>query len=103
MPSKAPDGIRGFPSRGKKLWRLLSKKGNQIMADLQKLKARVLDDEVIDEDDVDLIYRELNHERRIDGQVVQFLIALRNEARRVCPLFQQFFFEAIEINVLMDG
>jgi hypothetical protein len=73
------------------------------MADLQKLKARVLDDEVIDEDDVDLICRELNHEGKIDRQVVQFLITLRNEAQRVCPHFQRFFFEAVEINVLMDG
>lgn len=73
------------------------------MADLQKLKTRVLDDEVIDEDDVDLICRELNHEGKIDREVVQFLITLRNEAQRVCPHFQRFFFEAIEINVLMDG
>jgi hypothetical protein len=73
------------------------------VVDYQKLKVRVLDDGTIDEDDVDLICRELYPEGKIDNRVVQFLITLRNEAERVCPLFEQFFFEAVEFNVLVDG
>jgi hypothetical protein len=73
------------------------------MADLQKLKARVLADGVIDEDDVDHICGELYRLSKIDTQVVQFLITLRNEAQKVCPLFQQFFFETVKFNVLADG
>ena len=60
------------------------------MVDYQKLKGRVLDDSTIDEDDVDLICRELYPEGKIDNRVVQFLITLRNEAKKVCPLFEQF-------------
>ena len=73
------------------------------MVDYEKLKVRVLNDNAIDELDVDLICRALYLEGKIDKQVVQFLIALRNEAKRVCPLFEQFFFETIESNVLADG
>ena len=73
------------------------------MADFQKLKARVLEDCTIDEDDVDLICQELRPEGTINTQVVQFLITLRTEAERRCPLFEQFFFEAVEFNVLVDG
>ena len=73
------------------------------MVDFQKLRARVLEDRAIDEDDVDLICRELYTEGKIDKPVVQFLISLRDEAKEVCPLFEQFFFETVEFNVLIDG
>jgi len=73
------------------------------VVNFQKLRMRVLEDRNIDEDDVDLICRELYSEGKIDKQVVQFLISLRNEAKSVCPLFEQFFFEAVEFNVLVDG
>src|SRR5262245_27735191 len=73
------------------------------MVNLPKLKMRVLVDNAIDEDDVDLICRELNRENKIDKQVIQFLLSLRKEAPRTCPLFEQFFFEAVEYYVLLDG
>jgi len=73
------------------------------VVNFQKLRVRVLEDRNIDEDDVDLICRELYPEGKIDKQIVQFLITLRNEADTVCPLFEQFFFEAVEFNVLVDG
>jgi hypothetical protein len=73
------------------------------VVDFQKLKARVLDDCAIDEDDVDLICRELYREGKINDQVAHFLITLRTEAKRRCPLFEQFFFEAVEFHVLGDG
>ena len=73
------------------------------MMNLSKLKMRVLADNAIDEDDVDLICSELSRESKIDNQVIQFLLSLRKEAHRVCFLFEQFFFEAIEYHVLLDG
>jgi hypothetical protein len=73
------------------------------MVDLLKLKMRVLADNAIDEDDVDLICRELNRQNKIDNQVIRFLFSLRKEAQWVCPLFHQFFFETVEFHVLLDG
>jgi len=73
------------------------------MLDLQKLKVRVLADGAIDEDDVDFICEALLRERRMDKKVVQFLDSLRKEARKICPLFQQFFLDAVEFIVLLDG
>ena len=73
------------------------------MLDLQKLKVRVLADGTIDEDDVDFICDALLRERRMDKKVVQFLYSLRKEAQKTCPLFQQFFLDAVEFIVLLDG
>ena len=50
------------------------------MADLQKLKAVVLADGTIDTEEVDLICRELYADSKIDQEVVDFLIGLRNDA-----------------------
>jgi hypothetical protein len=73
------------------------------MADLQKLKAEVLADGRIDEQDVEVICRELYPEGKIDREEVEFLIALRKEAESVCPVFEQFFFEAVKHCVLKGG
>ncbi len=73
------------------------------MVNYPKLKMRVLDDHAIDEDDVDLICQELNRDSKIDRQVIQFLLSLKKEAHKVCSLFDQFFFEAVEFHVLLYG
>jgi len=73
------------------------------MADLQKLKAEILADGRIEEQEVETIRRELYADGRIDREEVEFLIALRNEAKSVCPPFEQLFFEAVKQNVLADG
>jgi hypothetical protein len=73
------------------------------MADLKKLKARVLADGRIDDHEVELICRELYDDGKLDKEEVEFLIALRNDAQAVCPAFEEFFFEALKYHVLADG
>src|SRR5262249_41201035 len=73
------------------------------MATLQELKAQVLADGRIDDDEVALLRRELYADGKIDKEEVEFLIALRNEARSVSPAFETFFFQAVTDNVLTDG
>jgi hypothetical protein len=73
------------------------------MADLMKLKEKVLADGRVDDDEVELICRELYDDGKIDKEEVEFLVALRNEARAVCPAFEELFFDALKLNVLADG
>src|SRR5262245_28026112 len=73
------------------------------MADLNALKARVLEDGAIDEAEVALMRLELYADGQIDRDEVEFLIAVRNEAKSACPAFDAFFFEALTKNVLGDG
>jgi hypothetical protein len=73
------------------------------MPDLQRLKAQVLADGIIEDQEVELICRELYADAKIDKQVVEFLIALREEALSICPTFEQFLYEAIKHHVLTDG
>ena len=73
------------------------------MADLKKLKEAILADGVIEDHEVETIRRELYADGKIDRDEVEFLVALRNEAREVCPAFEAFFFEAAKQNVLADG
>jgi uncharacterized tellurite resistance protein B-like protein len=67
------------------------------------LSLQVLADGTIDDHEVELIRRELYADGKIDREEVDFLIALRNEARAVCPAFERLFFEAVKQNVLTDG
>jgi hypothetical protein len=67
------------------------------------LKTDILADGTIDDREVALIRQELEADGMIDKEEVEFLIALRNEAREVCPAFEEFFFTALERNVLTDG
>jgi carbon storage regulator CsrA len=76
---------------------------DQNMADLQKLKATILADGVIEDQEVEIIRKELYADGKIDKEEVEFLVALRNEAQKVCPAFEELFFEAIKQNVLTDG
>jgi uncharacterized tellurite resistance protein B-like protein len=73
------------------------------MANLKKLKALILADGVIEDDEVDAIRRVLYADGVIDQEEVEFLIALRNEAMSVTPAFEKLFFEAVKQNVLTDG
>ncbi len=73
------------------------------MADLQKLKAELLADGRIDEEEVARLRTELYADGKIDKEEVEFLIALRNEATQVCPSFEGLFFQALKDNVLADG
>jgi hypothetical protein len=73
------------------------------MTDLQKLKATILADGVIEDHEVKIIRQGLYADGKIDKDEVEFLVALRNEAQRVCPAFEEFFFEAVKQHVLTDG
>jgi uncharacterized membrane protein YebE (DUF533 family) len=73
------------------------------MADLQQLKAEVLADGRIDEEEVTRLRDELYADGKIDKEEVEFLIAVRNEAAQVCPSFEKLFFQAVKDNVLADG
>ncbi len=73
------------------------------MADLQQLKAEILADGRIDEEEVTRLRDELYADGKIDKEEVEFLIAVRNEAAQVCPSFEQLFFQAVKDNVLADG
>jgi len=73
------------------------------MTDLNDLKKRVLADGEIDDGEVDLIAGELYADGVISREEVEFLIAVRNEANRVCPAFETLFFAALKQNVLTDG
>jgi hypothetical protein len=73
------------------------------MADLKKLKATVLADGRVDDDDVQVICRELYAGGTIGKEEVEFFVALRNEARAVCQVFEELFFEALKLHVLADG
>src|SRR5262245_8749837 len=73
------------------------------MANLKTLKDTILADGVIDDAEVEIIRRDLFADGVIDQDEVEFLIAVRNEAQRVCPAFEALFFDAIKQNVLTDG
>ena len=73
------------------------------MSDLKKLKAEILADGRIEEEEVQRLQRELYADGQIDKDEVEFLIALRNEAASTCASFDPFFFKAIKDNVLTDG
>jgi len=73
------------------------------MADLKKLKAEILADGRIEDDEVERLRRELYADGKIDQEEVEFLIALRNEATSTSASFDPFFFQAIKDNVLTDG
>src|SRR5438132_13764915 len=80
------------------------------MADWRKLAmAAILADGKIDDTEVKILRKELFGDRKIDDDERDFLIALRNAAKKKAyrgqlrPAFEKFFFEAIENNVLADG
>jgi hypothetical protein len=70
------------------------------VAHSQRLKAEVLADGVIGDPKVQLIRRELSAGDRIDKGFVDFLRALRDEARSACPAFEGLYFRALKDNAL---
>jgi hypothetical protein len=81
----------------------LSEKEEENMANWQALKAQVLADGTIDEAEVEMLRRELYADGQIDREEADVLVALRNEARSVCPAFEVLYFEAIAQHILADG
>lgn len=73
------------------------------MSRFTDLKTRLLADGSIDDSEVEVIRRELYADGSIDREEADFLVALRNGAKSVCPAFQQLFFAALKQYVLADG
>jgi hypothetical protein len=74
-----------------------------MMANLKRLKERVLEDGVIDEEDVHAICLALYADAKIDDKTVEFLIGLRNLASSACSLFEQFLVEAVKFKIVRDN
>lgn len=74
------------------------------MADWKKLLTSVLlADGEIDACETKLIKKEIMSDAVVDGPEVAFLVNLRNSAKKLCPEFEKFFFEALTKNILADG
>lgn len=73
------------------------------MTPLADLKARVLADGSIDDDEVALLRRELYADGSIDRDEAEFLVEVRAEATATCPAFDALFVQAIKGYVLTDG
>ncbi len=80
------------------------------MADWRKVAMRLcLADGVIDDSEIKILKKELYADGKIDKKEVEFLIELRNEAQKKAKgsslpnTFENFFFKAIQDNVLSDG
>jgi len=73
------------------------------MVDLHSLKNRALANGHIGDFEVELICQALYPEGRLDREVVDFLIELRDEAGSVCAGFQQLLFDAVKHCLLTDG
>src|SRR5438876_9063869 len=72
------------------------------MAELQKVKADVLANGIIGDAQVEAICRQLYPEGKIDKEVVEFLLSLREQARSVCPGFEQFLCDAVKYHLLTN-
>lgn len=74
------------------------------MADWKKLLKQVLlADGVIDAAETRLIKKEILADGVVDGKEIDFLVELRNAAKKNSPEFEKFFFEALTMNILADG
>jgi hypothetical protein len=82
------------------------------MADWRKVAlAAILADGKVDEAEVKVLKKELYADGKIDQDEVKFLIELRNTAQKkakakkeeLLPVFEKFFFKAIQDNVLKDN
>jgi len=71
--------------------------------DLRTLKAWILANGTIEDAEMEVLRWEFNAGDTIDQEGAEFLIELRNEARSVCPAFEELLFRAIKDNVLIDG
>lgn len=70
---------------------------------LTDLKKQILEDGVIDSDEVVTLRNTIYEDGIVDADELKMLVELRNEAKSVCPEFEDFFFEAAEKNLLADG
>ena len=74
-----------------------------MISDLRQLRAEVVASDRIGKRELDLICRRLYPEGRLGREVVEFLASIRRRVRSVSPAFEEFFAEAVKLNVLVDG
>lgn len=74
------------------------------MADWKSLLNKVLlADGVIDAAETKILKKEIFADGVVDNEEVDFLVGLRNAAKRPGPEFDKFFFSALKMNLLEDG
>lgn len=73
------------------------------MTDLEKLKADILEDGVIDEDEVKALEAIIYDDGDVDREEIDLLVDLRNNAKEACQGFEDLFFRAMQDHVLADG
>lgn len=73
------------------------------MADLEALKAKVLEDGVIDDEEARSLREVVFADGVIDKDEVEALAQIRTQAKSVSDSFENLFFEAVRKNVLQDG
>jgi len=74
------------------------------MADWKKLLRDVLlADGVIDAEETALIEKEIMADAVVDAEEVDFLVDLRNSAKKTSAEYETFFFAALQKNILADG
>ncbi len=73
------------------------------MTNLEKLKADILEDGVIDEDEVKVLQAVIYEDGDVDREEIDFLVELRNNAKEMCQGFTDLFFKAMQDYILADG
>jgi hypothetical protein len=73
------------------------------MTDLNKLKAEILDDGIIDDDEVKTLQAVIYDDGVVDREEIDLLVDLRNNAKEACQGFTDLFFKSMLDHVLADG
>lgn len=73
------------------------------MADWKNLlKEVILADGIVDADETKMLETEILADGVVDNEEVDFLVELRNNAKKTSPEFDTFFFSALKMNILED-
>ncbi len=73
------------------------------MTDFEKLKADILDDGIIDDDEVKTLQGIIYEDGVVDREEIDLLVDLRNNAKEACQGFVDLFFKAMQDHILADG
>ncbi len=73
------------------------------MAGLHQLRAELLHDRKITEDEVAVIRDYIHRDGKLDMEDVKFLVGLLSDADEVCAGFDGLFFPALKEVILADG
>ena len=73
------------------------------MSRLHQLRAELLKDGKITEDEVEVIREHIQEDGQLDLDDVKFLVELLSDARDVCPAFDELFFPVLKEVILEEG